>query len=70
MTVVIDGVKGRLHDNVMARLRINRFSENSELSETEIRRLHRLAESDIKTSLAPFGYYSVRVESDLQSIGN
>ena len=69
VTVVVEGVKGRLHDNVMARLRINRFSENSELSETEIRRLHRLAESDIKTSLAPFGYYSVRVESDLQNSG-
>lgn len=50
----------------MARLRINRFSENSELNETEIRRLHRLAESDIKAALAPFGYYSITVESELQ----
>ena len=53
----------------MARLRINRFSQNSELSETEIRRLHRLAESDIKASLAPFGYYSISVESELQNSG-
>ncbi len=69
LTVSVDGVKGRLYDNVMARLRINRFSQNSELSETEIRRLHRLAESDIKASLAPFGYYSITVESELQNSG-
>ena len=67
LTVTVDGVKGRLYDNVMARLRIHRFSQNSELSETEIRRLHRLAESDIKASLAPFGYYSVNVKSELQN---
>lgn len=67
LTITVDGVKGRLYDNVMARLRINRFSQNSELSETEIRRLHRLAEPDIKDSLAPFGYYSVNVKSELQN---
>ena len=65
LTVAVDGLKGRVYDNVMARLRINRFGEDSELSEMEIRRLHRLAESDIKAALAPFGYYSITVDSEL-----
>ena len=65
VSVIVVGVKGRLYDNVMARLRINRYAENSQLGEAEIRRLHRLAEADIQAALAPFGYYSVAVTSEL-----
>jgi translocation and assembly module TamA len=65
LNVILDGVRGRLHDNVMARLRINRYAETSQLGEAEIRRLHRLAEADIQAALAPFGYYSVMVTSEL-----
>lgn len=65
LSVIVVGVKGRLYDNVMARLRINRYGENSQLGEAEIRRLHRLAEADIQAALAPFGYYSVAVTSEL-----
>lgn len=66
LTVSVTGVEGRLHENIMARLRINIFRENSNLNETEIRRLHRLAEDDITSALAPYGYYDVTVEGRLE----
>jgi translocation and assembly module TamA len=66
LEVIVEGVEGRLYENIMARLRINVFKTDSALSEAEIRRLHRLAQEDIKEALAPFGYYSVTVESTLE----
>ncbi len=66
LTVSVTGIEGRLHDNVMARLRINLFRENSALSTAEIRRLHRLAEEDIVSALEPYGYYNVTVDGRLE----
>jgi translocation and assembly module TamA len=54
----------------MARLRINVFRRGTILSEPEIRRLHRLAETDIQTALEPFGYYNSTVESKLSRTGD
>lgn len=63
--VFVTGVEGELSANVMARLRINVYRRDTILSEAEIRRLHRLAETDIRTALEPFGYYNSTVESKL-----
>ena len=67
LDVRVEGIKGRLLENVLARLRINRYSQDSDLSETEILRLHQLGEKDIKSALAPFGYYSSEVTASLTS---
>ena len=63
--VSVLGVSDKLHENVMSRLRIYRYSQDSDLNDSEIRRLHKLAETDIKSALAPYGFYSVEVESSL-----
>jgi translocation and assembly module TamA len=66
LTVEVEGIKGRTYNNVMARLRINLYSKDSDLTENEIRRLHHLAEEDITSSLLPYGYYSSSVSSSLE----
>ena len=65
LTVEVEGIKGRTYRNVLARLRINLYSKDSDLTDSEIRRLHTLAEEDITSSLLPYGYYSSAVRSSL-----
>ena len=50
---------------VLARLRIYQQQKDPMLSVGEMRRLHREAEKDIKSSLEPLGYYSPAVEGAL-----
>ncbi|PID42770.1 MAG: hypothetical protein CR981_02295 [Proteobacteria bacterium] len=66
--VVVHGVDERMYKNIMARLRINLYSSNSELNELEIRRLHRHAKADIASALAPYGYYLVETKAELKKI--
>jgi translocation and assembly module TamA len=65
LEVTVEGVKGRLLDNVLARLRIKVYSEDSDLTEAEILRLHQLSEQDIKSALAPYGFYSPEITATL-----
>ena len=65
LNVVVEGVEGRLLENVMARLRLNVYSQDSDLNENEIERLYQLGERDIKSALAPYGFYSAEVSSSL-----
>ncbi len=65
LIVDVEGIKGRTYRNVLALLRINLYSQDSALTENEIRRLHRLAEEDITSALLPYGYYSSSVTSTL-----
>lgn len=65
LTVTVEGIEGKLHDNVMAGLRIHRLEGEPGLALRQIRRLHRLAPGNIKKSLIPFGYYSVEVDASL-----
>jgi len=65
LNIAVTGVKGRLYDNVMAQLKINLYSQEGGFEESEIKRLHLLAKKDIASALAPYGYYSVSVDSSL-----
>ena len=65
LVVTVKGIEGKLLENVLARLRIQVYSQDSDLSETEILRLHQLSEQDIKSALAPFGFYSPEITATL-----
>lgn len=65
MQLTVTGVKGVLYDNVMARLNLNLHKDNQRLSHYDIRRLHQQAEKDIRTALAPYGYYNPRIKGAL-----
>lgn len=65
LNVAVEGIEGNLLENVMARLRLNVYSQDSDLNENEIERLYQLGEQDIKSALAPYGYYSAEVSSSL-----
>ena len=65
LSVSVRGVKGKLYDNIMARLKIELLSRKPDISLPEIQRLHKQASGDIAEALAPYGYYSVHVETTL-----
>lgn len=68
--VTVQGLDGPLYKNVMARLSINLQKDNERLQPAAISRLHRLAEEDIRSSLAPFGYYNPLISSFLEQRGD
>ncbi len=70
LTVQVEGVAGEVADNVLARLAINQQKERPDLPEGAIRRLHRQAEKDIRTALAPFGYYNPVISTELNRAGD
>ncbi|MBT8354556.1 MAG: BamA/TamA family outer membrane protein [Desulfofustis sp.] len=65
LEVEVEGIEGKLLENVLARLRIQVYSRDSDLSETEILRLYQLSEQDIKSALAPYGFYSPEITATL-----
>jgi translocation and assembly module TamA len=65
LVVKVEGIEGKLLDNVLARLRIQVYSQESVLTETEILRLHQLSERDIESALAPLGFYSPEITATL-----
>ncbi len=65
LSVVVEGVEGELYTNIMARLKISLQQENPDITPREIRRLHKQAPKEIAEALAPYGYYSVQVDSSL-----
>ncbi len=69
LEVTVEGVEGKLLENVLARLRINVYSQDSDLSEAEILRLHQLGTEDIGAALAPYGYYSAQISASLTRSG-
>ncbi len=71
LEVAITGVEGKAYENILSRLRIYRLSQLDEQPDyLEVKRLHRLAPQDIEAALAPYGYHSVQVESDLIATEN
>ncbi len=67
--VTVKGVEEPLYKNVMARLAINLQRDNKRLQERAIKRLYLQAEADIRSALAPFGYYNPVIESKLTQDG-
>lgn len=69
LKVTVTGVDGPLHKNIMARLTINLHKENPRLQAGGIRRLHRQADADIRSALAPYGYYNPVITGKLERDG-
>lgn len=69
VVVKVTGIGEPLYKNVMARLAINLHKDNERLQPRTIRRLHRQAEADIRSALAPYGYYNPVIESKLTRKG-
>ena len=56
--VTVSGVEEPLHKNILARLTIYLHRESERLQPNTVKRLHRQAEEDIRSALAPLGYYN------------
>jgi translocation and assembly module TamA len=63
--VIVEGVTGKVRENVIASLSIYQERERSDLSPARLRRLHELAPEEIRTALQPFGYYRPRIRASL-----
>jgi len=63
--VTVKGLDGELRKNVLARLELYLHRDNPRLSTFEILRLHEKAEGDIRSALAPYGYYEPEIKSSL-----
>lgn len=57
-----------LRQNVEARLPLQRYRDDANLSAADVRHLHRRAPEAIRTALEPFGYPAPVIESDLQAL--
>ncbi len=62
---MVEGVDGPMYENVLARLKVYLHRDNERLRKRELRRLHRQADEDIRSALAPFGYYQPVIISTL-----
>ncbi len=68
--VLVEGLQGEdERNNVETRLTIRQQRERKDLDDALIERLHAQAESDIKTALQPYGYYSPVITSELRHEG-
>lgn len=67
--VKIKGLEGELLKNVLARFELYLYRDNPRLSAHEIERLHEKAELDIRSALAPYGYYEPEISGTLRAVG-
>ena len=65
LTVTVEGVEGELSTNIKNRLKIFLHQADPAITARQIRRLHKRAPEEIAAALAPYGYYSVKVDSSL-----
>lgn len=63
--IMVRGVDGELRTNIEQRLAIRDLEGRKDLDDALVQRLHLQAESDIRSALQPFGYYSPQVSSEL-----
>jgi translocation and assembly module TamA len=68
LDVQIQGLEGRLRDNVRATLSV--LHAASDVTPERIRFLHSRAEDEIRTALQPFGYYEPVIQSSLVPVGD
>ncbi len=66
VSVIIEGVEGKLLTNVRGFLPLYRFHEKNAPSVGRLRHLHAQSEEAIVQALAPFGYYRPTVASSLE----
>lgn len=64
--VEVLGVDGDAKKNVLAYLRIYQEKDEKDFSLARLKSLHSQAESQIKKGLQPFGFYNVKVQSELR----
>ncbi|MGR0481962.1 MAG: autotransporter assembly complex protein TamA [Candidatus Electronema sp. V4] len=62
--VIVRGVDGELHKNILASLSIAQQKEDAQLSAGQLRRLHKKAPEQIAAALRPFGYYVAAVNNN------
>ena len=63
--VKVSGVEPKLHDNILARLTLYLQRQSERLQSGMVRRLHNKAPEDIRSALAPYGYYHPKIKSSL-----
>lgn len=68
--VNVNGISGALYDNVLARLTIYLQKDSDRLQVNGVRLLHEQAENDIRSAVAPFGYYNPVIERSLKHLDN
>jgi len=68
LEVEVVGISDPLHKNVLARLTLLLHKESPRLQDSAVRRLHRQSEEDIRSALAPFGYYNPQIKGSLKKI--
>jgi translocation and assembly module TamA len=66
LTVVIEGLEGRLKENVAAFLEIETLADKVVTSEARLPWLHSRAKDDIAKALEPFGYYKPVIDARLE----
>ncbi len=66
--VTVSGVSDELYDNVLARLTIFLQKDSERLRVNGVKLLHEQAESDIRSAVAPFGYYNPVIKKSLQYV--
>ena len=64
VTVIVRGVDGDLHKNILASLSIAQQKEDAQLTAGQLRRLHQKAPEQIAKALMPFGYYVAEVNNN------
>lgn len=67
VNVAFDGVDGRLLDNIKSYVQIANLNQDKDYRPFQIRFFFKRAESEIRTALEPFGYYNVKISSQLDS---
>ncbi|WP_194757441.1 autotransporter assembly complex protein TamA [Aliidiomarina indica] len=68
--VSIEGVDGRVANNVRSLLSIYALHEQSAPGAARVRYLHELAHRDIRRAVTPYGYYQFELESSLEQRDN
>ncbi len=63
--VSVSGLSGDELGNVEQRLAIKTLSDRNDFDELLVQRLHQQAESDIRSALQPFGYYTPKISGTL-----
>lgn len=66
LEITVEGLDSPLYENVLARLKINIHKDSERVSLKNLHVLHNRAEQDIRAAIAPYGYYSPRIVSDLR----